>query len=523
MLPLQSPISLARLLALAASLVLFCLVCLGAQVNADPSARTVQQILDEAKEHMASNRFNEALNAYELAIGKESNNYLTYYRRAVAYLTMGRSSHALRDLSTVIDLNPKFTSAFLQRGKQYLKECMLKEALADLQKYQQLNPADANVQENINEVVMAEQSMAAADVHMNSKVYEAAIESLSHVISVCPLLSALRLKRAECYLAMGDKEMAIGDLSRAAKLQPDSTEVLYRIGTLRLSIGEPTEALTSIKECLKFDPENKPCKTLFRELKKLEKSIKKVETLLLGSLWKGALRELLGNAAASASIKGAAEGENGGLVASAEKIGAKTLMHKAYAMTCQAYTELKDGPLGLKWCSKAIELNEHDLDSLCNRAEAKILLEEYQEAVRDYERANEVNSQSRRVHEGYQRAQRLLKAAGRKDYYKTLNVARTASKREIKKSYRKLAQEWHPDKYKGDLPKETILKKMSDLNEAYETLMDDEKRARVDNGEDPNEQAHGHQHPFFHQGGFPFGGGGGNPFGQGGGTFRFHF
>ena len=36
-----------------------------------------------------------------------------------------------------------------------------------------------------------------------------------------------------------------------------------------------------------------------------------------------------------------------------------------------------------------------------------------------------------------------------------------------------MAQQWHPDKYQGDLPKDTVLKKMSDINEAYETLTDD--------------------------------------------------
>ncbi|KAJ3114837.1 DnaJ sub C member 3 [Phlyctochytrium bullatum] len=318
------------------------------------------------------------------------------------------------------------------------------------------------------------------------------------------------MKMAETYLA-----------HRAAKLQPDSTDVLFKVASLRLSIGEPAEALSSLKECLKFDPENRPCKSLFREIKKLDKAIKKVETLISSSLWKGALRELLGPSAPGATIKGAAtpapssSGESGGLVDAIEKIGARSLKHKAYSM-------LKDGQLGLKWCSKAIELDEHDVDSLCNRAEAKIILEEYQDAVRDYERAHEINNQNRRVHEGYQRAQRLLRAAGRKDYYKILGVARSASKREIKKAYRKLAQEWHPDKYRGDLPKETVLKKMSDINEAYETLMDDEKRARVDNGEDPNEQQQQQAyHPFFHQGGFPFGGG--NPFGGGGGGGTFHF
>ena len=60
------------------------------------------------------------------------------------------------------------------------------------------------------------------------------------------------------------------------------------------------------------------------------------------------------------------------------------------------------------------------------------------------------------------------------DYYEILGVARNATKDEIKKAYRKLAHKHHPDKTKGDD------KKFKELNEAYEVLYDDKKRADYD-------------------------------------------
>lgn len=64
-----------------------------------------------------------------------------------------------------------------------------------------------------------------------------------------------------------------------------------------------------------------------------------------------------------------------------------------------------------------------------------------------------------------------------KDYYTTLGVARGADEKEIKKAYRKLAQQFHPDKNPGDKSAEQRFK---EINEAYTVLSDPDKRAKYD-------------------------------------------
>lgn len=61
-----------------------------------------------------------------------------------------------------------------------------------------------------------------------------------------------------------------------------------------------------------------------------------------------------------------------------------------------------------------------------------------------------------------------------KDYYKTLGVSKNASQDEIKKAFRKLASEHHPDKKTGNEAK------FKEVNEAYQTLGDEKKRAQYD-------------------------------------------
>ncbi|CAH1156118.1 unnamed protein product [Phaedon cochleariae] len=65
------------------------------------------------------------------------------------------------------------------------------------------------------------------------------------------------------------------------------------------------------------------------------------------------------------------------------------------------------------------------------------------------------------------------------DYYRVLEVSRTATTAEIKKAYRKLALKWHPDKNPDNMDDAT--KKFKEISEAYEVLSDDSKRKVYDN------------------------------------------
>lgn len=99
-----------------------------------------------------------------------------------------------------------------------------------------------------------------------------------------------------------------------------------------------------------------------------------------------------------------------------------------------------------------------------------------------------------------------------KDYYKILGVQKTASEEEIKKAYRKLAHQHHPDKAQGNESK------FKEINEAYQVLSDKQKRANYDQYGNPEPFGPGgHQgHGGFPGGGFPGGGFGGFSYGEGG-------
>lgn len=90
-----------------------------------------------------------------------------------------------------------------------------------------------------------------------------------------------------------------------------------------------------------------------------------------------------------------------------------------------------------------------------------------------------------------------------KDYYEILGIKKDASKDEVKKAFHKMAHKYHPDKNGGDD------KKFKEVNEAYQTLSHDQKRAQYDR--------------FGSEGPAGFGGGAGSGFGGGQGFGGFDF
>lgn len=95
--------------------------------------------------------------------------------------------------------------------------------------------------------------------------------------------------------------------------------------------------------------------------------------------------------------------------------------------------------------------------------------------------------------------------AGKRDYYEVLGVDKNATDEELKKAYRKLAKKYHPDA-NMDNKKEAEIK-FKEINEAYETLSDSQKRRMYDQ--------------FGPDGPQGFGGGAGGPFGGQGGYYSY--
>ena len=75
-------------------------------------------------------------------------------------------------------------------------------------------------------------------------------------------------------------------------------------------------------------------------------------------------------------------------------------------------------------CNYLLDRYPEDIDALMDRAEAYIGNEQLDEAVKDYQKAVNIDGDNRRANEGLKKAQKLLKQSQKRDYYKILGVKR---------------------------------------------------------------------------------------------------
>ncbi|KAG5952440.1 hypothetical protein E4U53_000868 [Claviceps sorghi] len=484
-----------------------------------PADLPVSALLTSAQTRLAKGETTEALAYFDAAVTKDPSNYLTFFKRATTYLSLGRQAQARVDFEKVLELQPGFQGAHVQLAKIRSKVADWEGARAEymLAKKGQ----DSSEMLELAEAQDASERAIAAE---RAQKWEECIHHAGTAISVASRASSLRELRSRCRFERGDTEEALGDLHHVIQLRPSNTDPHLLISaTTFYGLADLDSGLAQLRKCLHSDPESKSCKNLHKQEKRVQKAVIKVEGQLNRGQITTAGRALIGTADELGLLPDLRvqidELKREGRIPAHSRI---KLYEKLVEMVCQAYFESNHKEAS-KYCEEALQIDAESFWGLLYEGKSLLKREEFEMAIRTLEKAAELRPDKRdKVNPLLNKAQVAMKRSKTKDYYKVLGVASDADERQIKAAYRKASKQHHPDKAaKKGISKEEAEKKMAAINEAYEVLSDPELRARFDQGDDPNSQDRGS--PFQ---GSPFGNG--QPFmfhqgGGGGGNFKFHF
>lgn len=497
-----------------------------------PADTPVAQLIKDASVKLATGNTQDALIYFDVAISRDPKNYLTYFRRGAAYLSLGRAQQAEHDFNKVLDLKPGFEGALLQRAKIKARKADWAAARADYEA--------ANKSEEIAQLDEAQGAAIIAQEAADKGDWDACIQNAGTAIVVAGGAYDIRKTRARCRFEKGEVVEGIADLQHLLQINKGDVEPHLQSSAMAFySLGETEKGLKHIAQCLQSDPDSKPCMKLRRREKNIEKDLKKVRNNFEKRQFATASKLLIDRGEEEPGLLKEVKQDFQDYVEAGYiyKNSPSGLYTQLLEMTCEAYNEMNNQKKGTPYCTEALSLNPDSLHGLLNRAQHELESDDFETCIRTLEHAKEHHSHQR-INELLQKAHTLLKRSKTKDYYKVLGLTRDADDRDIKKAWRKLTKLYHPDKASAQgMTPEDAQKKMSAVNEAYEVLSDPELKERFDRGDDPNnpEQQQGgnpfqgspfgggQQFMFRQGGGFP-GGGGGFKFqagGQGGMPFGF--
>uniref|UniRef100_A0A069DZ51 Putative dsrna-activated protein kinase inhibitor p58 n=1 Tax=Panstrongylus megistus TaxID=65343 RepID=A0A069DZ51_9HEMI len=426
--------------------------------------------LAETKKEMGNQQYKikqygKALGYYTEAIDLSPENSAFYGNRSACHMMLGHYKEALEDALKSVSLDSKFIKGWIRMAKCYLAIGDISGAETAISYVKELDPLNSSLPAEIKNLETLKHYNDDANKAYASKEYRTVVFCLDRALEVSSACAKFKVLKAECLALLGRYQEAqelANDVLASDKQNADA--ILVR-GMCLYFQDNVERAFTHFQHVLKLAPDHTKAMDIYKKAKALKQ--KKEE----------------GNEAFKANKN--TEAYN--LYSEALNIDPNNTSTNAKLYFNRATVSSKLGRLNeaISDCSSALKLDPNYLKALLRRAKCYMELQQYEEAIKDYEKAVSMES-SREMKKLLADAKLELKKSKRKDYYKILGVDKNASTEDIKKAYRKRALVHHPDRHanasEGERKEQE--KKFKEVGEAYGVLSDPQKRARYDNGQD---------------------------------------
>lgn len=239
-----------------------------------PVDTPVSSLLSSAQLHLSKGQTSDALLYYEAAIGRDPSNYLTLFKRATAYLSLGKTNQATDDFNKVLTLQPGFEGAHVQLAK-------IKSRGADWggakEQYKLANKDDTS--EEMLALLEAESAANAAQAAEKAADFETCVARAGEAIMTANRAVSLRELRTRCRFARGETVEGLSDLHHVLQLRPGDTAPHVTISaTTFYGLGDLQNGMAQSRKCLHSDPDSKQCAKLLKKQKAIDKTLSKVDT-----------------------------------------------------------------------------------------------------------------------------------------------------------------------------------------------------------------------------------------------------
>ncbi|XP_048509911.1 dnaJ homolog subfamily C member 7 [Athalia rosae] len=468
--------------------------------QAEPMSRgNLAELKKETANQLYKNkRYKDALAVYNEIIELCPDAPAYYGNRAACYMMLDKYHDALADAKKCIAIDPKFIKAYTRVVKCSLIVGDIVGAKTALNKLQELDSNNSRIQPEQKHLEHLEKFLREADVAYAKKDFRKVVYCMDRCCDVSTACPAFKLRKAKCLVFLKRFQEAQEIANDILHIDKQNVDAIYVRGMCLYYEDNVDRAFVHFQQVLRLAPDHSKALDIYKRAKSLKQ--KKEE----------------GNAAFKMEkYQEAFDLYTEALTIDPQNTVANAKLHFNKALI---YAKLRKFRESMEECTAALKLDEGYQKALLKRAACYMELEEYEEAVRDYEQAWKVDK-SRDNKRLLLEAKFALKKSKRKDYYKILGIDKNASTDDIKKAYRKRAMVHHPDRHANasDGEKKEQEKKFKEVGEAYGILSDPKKRTRYDNGHDLEDMDRGHEmdpnaifQTFFghHGGGYQFQAGG---------------
>uniref|UniRef100_A0A8C5G7N6 DnaJ homolog subfamily C member 7-like n=1 Tax=Gouania willdenowi TaxID=441366 RepID=A0A8C5G7N6_GOUWI len=398
--------------------------------------------------------YSEAFNYYTKAIDASPKNASYYGNRAATLMMLCRFREALEDSQQAVRLDDCFMKGHLREGKCHLSLGNAMAASRCFQKVLELEPSNSEAQHEVR-----------ANLKLDVFAVMQVVYCMDRALVLASACHRFKILKAECLALLGRYPEAQSVASDILRMDATNADALYVRGLCLYYEDCIDKAVQFFVQALRMAPDHEKARLAARNAKALK-----------------AKKDEGNHAFKNNNYEAAYHLYTEALAIDPNNIKTNA---KLYCNRATAGTKLRKLNQAIEDCSSAIKLDDSYIKAYLRRAQCYMDTEQYEEAVRDYEKVYQTEKTTDHKHL-LKKAQMELKKSKRKDYYKVLGVGKNATEDEIKKAYRKRALMHHPDRHSAATPEvqKEEEKKFKEVGEAFTILSDPKKKVRYDNGHD---------------------------------------